>query len=446
MKSKPLVIALVLVALASACSGDGEQRPAGRGDTTTTDLAESPATTSPASQPLECDDEIVVGVVTDLSGGLSLYGDQLARGVAIGFAHAAGETATSAADQVFNVDGCEIRMLLRDDQSNPQFATVAAGELIDKGASILIGSASPGTTEALRQLAIERAVALIATTDTTLGLAGADFDPRVFLIGPSVHQDAMAICSFLVEDGDIETVAQIAPDYAYGHRAADAYRSACTSAGASFVASDVMVPAVPEAGFDQYLEPLVAAPPDVLLVTWNGGGLASLTETATQLLGADTALATPFPPNQLTRSLLSEAVGSTSSIAYHYTVPGNDINQALIDQAGAVFDVKPDLYDAVGMNASLMLLAALRATGGVEDSLLSGLEGVEFEGPKGAIAVRAEDHVAVQDMFIVTLLNTEDSDEAFYEYRATVRPTPPCLLNEEFTGRCGRLAQSSPGG
>ncbi len=64
---------------------------------------------------------------------------------------------------------------------------------------------------------------------------------------------------------------------------------------------------------------------------------------------------------------------------------------------------------------------------------------MSFEGPKGTIEIRAEDHVAIQDMYIVTLLNVDDPEFKYYEYVNTVRPEPPCLLEGDFTARCGSL-------
>ena len=44
------------------------------------------------------------------------------------------------------------------------------------------------------------------------------------------------------------------------------------------------------------------------------------------------------------------------------------------------------------------------------------MEGIEFEGPKGTIFIRPEDHVAMQDMYIATLLNVDDPEFKYFEY------------------------------
>jgi branched-chain amino acid transport system substrate-binding protein len=100
------------------------------------------------------------------------------------------------------------------------------------------------------------------------------------------------------------------------------------------------------------------------------------------------------------------------------------------------------------MNAAIMAIEALRATGGMADadSLRAVLEGMSFDGPKGTIYVRPEDHVAIQDMYVVTLLNVTDPEYKYYQYVTTLRPEPPCLLQGEYLARCGDLPAGSLSG
>jgi hypothetical protein len=71
--------------------------------------------------------------------------------------------------------------------------------------------------------------------------------------------------------------------------------------------------------------------------------------------------------------------------------------------------------------------------------MIGAMEGMEFEGPKGTINIRPEDHVAIQDMYIATLTNVDDPEAKFFEYVSTNRPNVPCLLPEGLQDRCGDL-------
>jgi branched-chain amino acid transport system substrate-binding protein len=88
-----------------------------------------------------------------------------------------------------------------------------------------------------------------------------------------------------------------------------------------------------------------------------------------------------------------------------------------------------------------MVVEAVKKTNGdvSGDALKAAMEGMEFEGPKGTVYIRPEDHVAIQDMYILKLVNVTDPDANFYEYVETTRPEPPCLLPEALKDRCGDL-------
>jgi branched-chain amino acid transport system substrate-binding protein len=134
-------------------------------------------------------------------------------------------------------------------------------------------------------------------------------------------------------------------------------------------------------------------------------------------------------------------VGQNSGILYHYTAPKNAINDWLVKEVKARYKEPPDLFDADAMNAAIMIKAALTKSGGKADadSLLKAMEGLEFDGPKGKVFIRPEDHVAIQDMYIVKILNITDPEFKFFELVSTTRPEPPCLLPEALKARCGKL-------
>ena len=156
-------------------------------------------------------------------------------------------------------------------------------------------------------------------------------------------------------------------------------------------------------------------------------------------------MASSFVDNVALPAFFGNSIGATGSILYHYTAPDNPINDWLIEEDLARYGVYPDLFDADGMNAALLLLEALKLTNGdaSAEAMIAAMEGLEFEGPKGTVYVRPEDHVAIQDMYVMKLLNVDDPEAKFFEYITTTRPEPPCLLPEEMKDRCGALPYGS---
>jgi branched-chain amino acid transport system substrate-binding protein len=278
-------------------------------------------------------------------------------------------------------------------------------------------------------------VILLATTDTPGGLSEADFDDNVFLLALSQAQHAYATCGYFVAALGAQTFVQIAPDYPAGRRAAAAYRAACVSAGGEFVAADQLLPTA-TIDFDETVAELANENPDAVLLTWPIGGTGSLLESVSTGFPTGTAFGVSFAPDAVIPLFFDSAVGWTSPTTYSFVAPNNPENDYLIEQAEMAGST-PDRYDALGMNAALLAVAALReSAGGADpDALKAALEAVEVSGPKGRLTVRASDHLVIQDTYIVTLVNTDDPGHQYYEMVATVRPEPPCLLEGEEAAR-----------
>ncbi|MCP4305706.1 MAG: ABC transporter substrate-binding protein [bacterium] len=459
-KVTKLLMLLVVFALLAAACGDSEsdETTAAPGDTTAAAAETTAAPTETSATPdtlpevdgVSCDEPITVGVITDLTGALAIYGAHVNRGVPIGFAYATGGEVQTGLEQTYMVDDCEINVVFKDDQTNAELSATAARELIEvNGADIIIGSVSSGVTATLQGIARENDVILIAAPAAATDITGKDFDPNTFRASRSNYQDAMALCDQFVNGNGYTTFVQIAPDYSFGYGGAAGYKDACTFYGGEFIEEDVFAPA-DTTDFTSYMTPLADTDAEALLVTWAGGGFVPLLQSAIDLgvIDDDTVLGSPFVDNIVMPAFFSNAIGTTSVILYHYTAASNPVNDYLIEQVAANFETVPDLFDADGMNAAIMVVEALKATAGASDadSLRAALEGISFEGPKGLIEVRPEDHVALQDMYVVTLLNIDDPAFMYYENVATVRPEPPCLLEGDFASRCGSLPAGSLGG
>ena len=425
-----LVSLVAVVVIAAACGGSD---PAGGSSTSVPDAAasDSPRVATTALNQLNCTEPVVVGVVADLSGGSELFGSQMSRGVAIGMAFESGGDPQDGMVQTYQIDDCEFHVIIGDDQSNPEVAAIVARKLIEDGATVLIGSVGQDTTAAVTEVADEADVVLVATVDTADGLAAAGFRDNVFMVGPDADQEAMALCDHLVVQSGATRLAQIAPDYGFGQRTATARRETCTALGAEFAIDDVLVPAG-TTSFDPIVAPVVDADPDAVLVAWTGGGLKGLVNAVLEA-GTDMELGTIFGSHRLVPVFYGSAVGTTSPVAYHYQAATNAANQGLIDQVGAATGLLPDVFEARGMTAAMLVVAAVRAGDDV-GSMVAALEGISVVGPGGVVEIRRADHTAIQDIPIVTLVLATGPD--YFDYISSVRPEPECRLVGEHAQRC----------
>ncbi|MCB9135887.1 MAG: substrate-binding domain-containing protein [Anaerolineales bacterium] len=449
-----MITLFLLTLILSACSPPGTAEP-----TTAPEPTEAVAEPTTAPEPTDvpaptgvtCDAPIKVGLITDGTGALAIYGAHIIRSFMLGMEYATGAPG-SAGDvftldmgtNTFKLDDCEIEVIVKDDQSTPDTTATLARELIEvEGVSVLVGTVSSGATATLQGIAAENKIPLIVAPAAANDITGVNFNEYTFRTSRNNYQDAINLCQYLTTQ--YATFVQIAPDYSFGWGGAAAFRDACSLLGGTFVAEDIFAPA-DTTEFTPYMEQILASGADTYLVTWAGGGFVPMMQAATDLgVNEKMALGASFVDNVVMPIFFANAVGSTSGILYHYTLPSNEINDWLIEQDKARYGVPPDLFDADGMNAALLLVEALKATNGdaSADAMIKAMEGITFEGPKGTINIRAEDHVAIQDMYIVKLLNVTDPDFKYFELVSTTRPEPPCLLPENLKSRCGTLPYGS---
>lgn len=408
----------------------------------------------PAEQPagLTCEEPIKIGLISDLAGPLQSYGGWMVRSFMLGMEYATGAAGSvgekyvfaDSPENKFKIDDCEVIVYVRDDSSNPETTTTVANELIDvQKVDFLVGTVSSGAVAVLQGLAEAAKVPLIVAPAAANDITGVSFNPYTFRVSRNNYQDAMNECVALTQKH--HKFIQLAADYAFGHGSAAAFRDACTQLGGEFVADDIFAPAA-TTDFTPYMEQIAGSDADAYILSWAGAGFISLVQAAAdQGVTASKELGTTFIDNLMMPVFYSNAIGTTAGIVYHYSVPKNPANDYLVAQIKARYESVPDLFDADGMNAAIMIVETLKKTEGkVEpEALLAAMEGIEFEGPKGKVYIRPEDHVAIQDMYILKLENLTDPAAMFYTFVDTTRPEPPCLLPEAMKDRCGEIPWGS---
>jgi branched-chain amino acid transport system substrate-binding protein len=398
----------------------------------------SPAPTEAAANPTSAPTEaaggasgkpLKIGLITDQSKALSLYGQQEINGFMLGLDYATNGTMTVA--------GRPIEVIVKDDENTPDRARQLARELIEKdGVEIIQCCAS--TSSALAVIEVAKENKIIAVIDPAAGpqITGANFNPYVFRTGRNTLQDALTAGPYMVESVGKEFV-QLAPDTDFGKGSAASWRSIIEANGGTFVADDVFIPA-DTTDFTPYLQKLLDAADDngakVLMVTWAGANFPRLfQQMQEQGVLEKLTLATGFGDNVTLPTVYADAVNSVGMIAYHYSLPKNPVNDWLVEHHKAQFGTPPDLFTAGGMAAAIATVKALEGTGGdtSADAMIAVMEGMSFDGPKGTYTFRKEDHQALQPMYMVKLVSVSDPDAKFFELleeRTAEQTAPPVLV------------------
>lgn len=424
-----LSVLLIATMLLSAC------QPAAAPSTQAPAQPVAQATSAPAAP---SSGDITIGLLTDDSGSLAIYGPMLERGWALGLDYATNGTGMVA--------GKTIKTVIKDTASNPDTGVNLAREALEKdGAKILVGSPSSSVALAVSGVASATKTIYIGAPAATPDLTGKAFNIYTFRAGRTSVQDALTMGAALVGLGD--TFVQIAPDNAFGRGSAAGFYAVIKAAGGKFTTNDtadgagsIFVPA-DATDFTPYLNQVLDAKAKVLVVTWAGTGFVPLFQQMNQLgILKNMVVGTGMGDNQTMAKGYADAVGSVGVSVYSYSLFDNDVNKWLVDHHKAKYNTPPDLFTESGFNAAIMVVKALQATNGdpSADAMIKALEGMTFQGPKGDYTVRASDHVLLQPMTLVKLVTTTDPDFKFFELVKAFKPeetTPPCAVPAELN-RC----------
>ncbi|MCW5849949.1 MAG: ABC transporter substrate-binding protein [Anaerolineae bacterium] len=372
-----------------------------------------PATLTP---PVATGKPLVIGQLTNLSGALRRYGEMETRGFALGLEYATQGTNIVA--------GRPLRVTVRDTEGKTEQATDLARQLVrTEGAEVLQCCANSALAMAVQQVAKETQKVLMIDPAASPELTGQSFNRYTFRTSRTTDQDILAAASYLTKNGGT-TFAQLAPDDAFGRGTATAWRKAVEQAGGKFILDDLFIS--PETtDFSSVLQQVQDAKPQVFIMTWAGDGFEELFARLQHIeLTRQMTVATVFSDNVSIRGAYGGVTDLIGPIVYHYALPKNPVNDWLVAQHQRRFGAPPDIYTAGGMAAGIALVEALKKTGGETDAdkLIAALEGLTFDSPKGKMTIRAEDHVALQTMYVVRLKNTTDPQFRFFELLAERKP------------------------
>jgi branched-chain amino acid transport system substrate-binding protein len=372
-----------------------------------------------------------VGLLTDRSGSLAIYGPMLEQGFALGLEYATGGT-----NKVY---GRDIKVTTKDTASAVDTGTSLAREAIEKDkAQVLVGVPSSGVALAVSSVANDNKVVYLAGPAASPDLTGKNFNRYTFRAGRSSVHDALTMGTALTGMG--KKFIQIAPDYAFGRGSAAAFYNVIKAKGGTFVVNDnttdfgtVFAPQ-DTTDFTPYLNQILDSGAEVVVVTWAGTGFVPLFQQMQQLGIFDSmVVATGMGDNQTLAKGYADAIGSVGVSVYHYSLFDTAINKWLVDKHKAKYNTPPDLFTESGFIAAQMLVRSLTMNNGEADAegLIKALEGMTFDGPKGAYTIRAEDHDLLQPMTLVKLKNTTDKEYRFFELVKAFKPeetAPPCTV------------------
>ncbi|WP_203705454.1 substrate-binding domain-containing protein [Asanoa iriomotensis] len=351
---------------------------------------------------------VKVGIVHSQTGPLASYGKQYIDGFKAGLAY--------ATDGTNKVGDRAIEVTEVDDAGDPAKAVSAVKDLIGKGTKIIAGSTASGVALQVAPLAAQNKVLFIsgpAATDAVTGV-----NKYTFRSGRQSYQDVMTAKSF-IGDAAGKKVVVFAQDSAFGKSNEGAVKAVIGGAGATV--SSVLAPAS-ATDFTPFASQLKAAKPDLLFVAWAGTTAPAMWQTLDQQgILASTTVVTGLDIRASWPTF--GAAGTKISFLSHYFdgASDNPAAQAARSAVGGTLD----LFNPDGFTAAQMVVRAVQEGGDDVDKMVTALEGWSFDGVKGKLTVRAEDHALLQPMYQATLTGSGDQLTAKLEKALTAEEVAP---------------------
>ncbi|MEH0938642.1 substrate-binding domain-containing protein [Micromonospora psammae] len=352
---------------------------------------------------------VKVGLVYSQSGPLASYGKQYVEGFKAGLDFATKGTG--------KVGDRKIELTEVDDAGDPAKAVSAAKDLIGKGTKIIAGSTASGVALQVAPIAAQNKVLFISGPAATDAVTGAN--RYTFRSGRQSYQDVVTAKSFIGDPAGKKVVV-FAQDGAFGDANEAAVKAVIGGAGATV--SSVRAPAS-ASEFTPFASQIKAAKPDLLFVAWAGTTAPAMWQTLDQQgVLASTTVVTGLDIRASWPTF--GAAGSKISFLSHYFDGASDTEAAKAARA-KVPGGTLDLFHPDGFAAAQMVVRAAQEGGDDVDKMVKALEGWTFDGVKGPMTIRAEDHALLQPMYQAKLAGSGTAFTATAQKSLTGDETAP---------------------
>ena len=335
--------------------------------------------------------EIRIAHIHSKTGPLEAYGKQTALGFKMGLEYATGGTMAVA--------GKKLVLIEKDDQGKPDLGkSLLAAAYGDDKADIAVGPTSSGVALAMLPVAEEYKKILLVEPAVADSITGDKWNRYIFRTGRNSSQDAISNAVALDKPGT--TIATLAQDYAFGRDGVKAFKDAVKTA--KIVHEEYLPTTTTDftAGAQRLIDKLKDQPGrKVIFIIWAGAGNPfKIADLDLKRYGIEIATGGNILPAMASYKNFPGMEGATY---YYFGIPKNPVNEALVAQHYKQFKQPPDFFTAGGFSAAMAVVTALKKSNGdtSTNKLISTMEGMSFDTPKGKMTFRKEDHQALQSMY-----------------------------------------------
>ena len=334
--------------------------------------------------------DVKVGVVLPLTGGLAPVGKQVQAGIKM-YMDKNGAS----------VAGKKIDLIVKDDGGVPDNSKRLAQELIVNDKVAIIGSGITPSAMAIGPLSTQAKTANVVMVSGTSGVINPN-NPYMVRTSFTLGQQSGIIAEWAAKNGS-KKVAIIQSDWAPGAEAAAVFTDAFTKAGGQ-IAETIKVP-LANPDFAPFLQRARDLNPDTLFVFVPAGQAGTFAKQFAER-GLDKAGIKLIGPGDIVDDNDLPGMGDamlgvvTAGIysAYHNS-PANKEYVAAFQKANGY---RPNFISLGGYDGMHAIYEALKKTEGKTDGdgLINAMKGMTWESPRGQISIDPETRDIVQNVYI----------------------------------------------
>jgi branched-chain amino acid transport system substrate-binding protein len=329
--------------------------------------------------------DIKIALIAGKTGPLEAYAKQTEAGFMMGLEYLTKGTMA--------INGRKINVIVKDDQLKADLAkTLLEQAYNDDNVDLAVGTTSSAAALAMLPVAEENGKVLIVEPAVADAITGEKWNRFIFRTSRNSTQDAYGAAAAVPTSGEV-SIATLAQDYAFGKDGVAALKNALAEIrpNAKVVFEEYAAQRIFDALKDKPGKKIIN-------IIWAGQHpLPKIADLKPERFGIEIAPGGNILPAM---QIYKNYPGMEGAIYYYHAFPKNPMNDWLVTEHQKRFNAPPDFFTAGGFAAASAAVTAIQKAGGTDtEKLITAMEGMTFETPKGPMTFRKEDHQAMQEMY-----------------------------------------------
>lgn len=318
-------------------------------------------------------------------------------------------TGTETALELMSDMDIDVELVEKDTELNPQTALRRAKEAVEQDdVDILTGHGSSSAAAAVSNYARQQGIPLMITVATDEALTAGNCHDYIFRSNTHTYQNMKPTAEWAMENLGTK-FATMGADYSWGRASVGAFVEVAEENGGEVV--EQTWPKLGATDYSSQIQKVADTDADFLVVRTSG---ADAVNSAKQIDSFGLKDQMDVISNQTHNVALGAGdavVGNYGAFPYHFALE-NEANAEFVE---TYRDVGDNSYPSTFSNSSyvgtrMMIEAALAAGSTNPDDLVSALEGIEVDGPKGSMQIRECDHQSTNAMWSSQMVESDEYD------------------------------------